>query len=180
MKHINKKNMKKTNLLIVFILIANNCFSQTPYDERILVNNGSIDFLIKTPNRYAHNILKIKLVHGIRDTTITAHVVSIPRENCPPEWEKSRIDTVYNLKKQDFDSIVDMILRIRPDYIRKRTSKFVDFDGNETSVQLENPNYYVKHGLSNPSIKYEPNYMNSFMMVLELVGLDPKYIFRLK
>lgn len=178
MKHMIK-NMKTTIYLIIFILIVNNAFSQTPEDENFMVFHGNIDFFIETPNRYADNIVKIKLKHDLTTKNNTAHVVSIPRKNCPPEYEKTRIDTIYNIKQQDFDSIVNMILRIRPAVIRERTSKFVTFDGNNTSVQLENANYYVKHGMVSPSIKNEPNYMNAFMMALELVGLDPKYIFRL-
>lgn len=172
--------MRTKEYLIAFVLIFNISYSQTPYDERILVNHGSIDFYIETPNRYADNIVKIKLKHDRRTTDITAHVVSIPRKNCSPEYEKSRMDTVYNLKKQDFDSIVNMILRIRTASIRKGTSTYLTFDGNRTSVQLENDNYYVKHGLLSPSRDFAPNYMNAFTMALELVGLDPKYIFRLK
>ncbi|WP_157359404.1 hypothetical protein [Wenyingzhuangia fucanilytica] len=64
--------------------------------------------------------------------------------------------------------------------VRERTSKFFSFDGNVTSIQLENNNYYVKHGMRNPTKEYEPNYFNAFSMALELVGLDPKYIFRLR
>lgn len=172
---MNNKKMKKMIYLIICLLFVNNGYSQNSYEEEI-ISISDVDFKFKNSRRYAHNLVEIKLKRTYRPTkSITAHITSKPM-NSNPKWENTKIDTIYDITRRDFDSIVNTVHRIQTDSIRKFFSK-LSFDGVQTSIRIGGQQYFMQYGMANPSRKYVPNYYDASKMILELVGLDPKYIF---
>ena len=112
--------------------------------------------------------------------SIMVHVISEPMENQGEQFDKSKIDTVFELEKSEFDKVVETVQKINCSNIAAGLD-YSGLDGTTCKISHGGISTEIAYTVWTPDYETKKRNLEDFMeackMILKTVKLDPKEIF---
>ena len=111
--------------------------------------------------------------------SISVHIISEPMGNQGEQWNKTKIDSTFELKKSEFDKVVETVQKINCSNIAAGLD-YYGLDGTTCEISFGGISTEISYRVWTPDSDTKKRNIDDFMeackMILMTVKLDPKEI----